>query len=122
LYRFWLTGGPARESLSAVDREALAHNEKPFALSYWPSGENELQHNGPKLSDSVVQMTTFKRAEDGHDLIVRLFEPTGKRRKTTLSVPAWGIKVQVQMGPFELKTLRLNLKTGQTREVNLLEE
>jgi len=122
LYRFWLTGGTARERLSAVDREALAHNEKPFALSYWPSGENELQHNGPKLSDSVVQMTTFKRAEDGHDLIVRLFEPTGKRRKTTLSVPAWGIKVQVQMGPFELKTLRLNLKTGQTREVNLLEE
>ena len=67
-------------------------------------------------------MTAFKRAEDGHDLIVRLFEPTGRRRNTTLSVPAWDIEIPVQMDPFELKTLRINLKTGSSREVSLLEE
>jgi alpha-mannosidase len=122
VFRFWLNGGYAPKRLEAVDREALVHNEKPFALSYWPSGEDELPHRGVTLSDRVVQMTAFKRAEDGNDLIIRLFEPTGQKRKTTLSVSAWGIKVPVQMKPFELKTIRVNLKTGKTREVSLLEE
>jgi alpha-mannosidase len=122
VFRFWVNGGTEHDRLSTVDREALAHNEKSFALSYWPSGEDEVTPGGPRLSDRVVQLTVFKRAEDGHDLIVRLFEPTGQRRKTTLSVAAWDIKVPVQMSPFELKTLRVNLKTGQSREVSLLED
>jgi len=122
IFRFWLNGGYAPKRLETVDREALVKNETPFALSYWPSGDDELPHRGPTLSDRVVQLTALKRAEDGRGLIVRLFEPSGRARKTTLSVSAWGIKVPVQMNPFELKTLRIDLSTGVAREVNLLEE
>jgi alpha-mannosidase len=121
-FRFWLNGGAVRDRLQTVDREASTHNEQPFALSYWPSGDNEAPCEGPRLSDRAVQLTTFKRTEDGSDLIVRLFEPTGRRRKTTLSLPSWGKSIPVQMGPFELKTLRINLKSGRAREVSLLEE
>ena len=122
IFRFWLNGGAVSDRLRVVDREALTHNEKPFALCYWPSGDDKSPPRGPTLSDRAVQLIALKRAESGGDLIVRLFEPTGQRRKTTLSLPPWGLKISIEMGPFEIKTLRKNLKTGRSTEVNLLEE
>jgi alpha-mannosidase len=106
----------------AVDREALAHNERPFALAYWPSGDGELPVAGPVLSGEAVQVTAFKRAEGDDGMIVRLFEPTGRRRTTTLSLGFPGLETQLRMGPFELKTLRVDRKTGKAREVDLMEE
>jgi len=67
-------------------------------------------------------MTAFKRAANGKDLIVRLFEPTGRRRTTTLTLPCAGVRMPVQLGPFEIKTLRIALHSGDVREVNLLEQ
>jgi len=137
VFRFWLNGGQAKDRLSAVDREALAHNEPCPTLSYWPSGEGDLPAAGPVLSDRAVQVTAFKSAEDGDDLIVRLFEPTGRARRTTLSLDCAGAtdkpdgsrgddrveyRTQVRLRPFELKTLRLNRRSGQFSEVSLLEE
>jgi len=122
LFRFWVNGGDQRERLTAVDREALAHNERPYALSYWPPGGGEASASGPVLSDKAVQVTALKRAEGGKDLIVRLFEPTGRKRTTTLSLEAIGLRTRLRMGPFEIKTLRVNRRTGRPREVNLLEE
>ncbi|MGD2154530.1 MAG: glycoside hydrolase family 38 C-terminal domain-containing protein, partial [Gemmatimonadales bacterium] len=121
VFRFWLNGGSERERLRAVDREALAHNERPYALAYWPPGGGKLPAAGPTLSDTAVQIAAFKRSEYGDDLIVRLFEPTGRRRKTTLSLDCLGVKTQVQMQPFELKTLSVDPHTGRFREVDLLE-
>jgi alpha-mannosidase len=122
VFRFWLNGGKESERLTAVDREALAHNERPFALAFWPSGDGKLPAAGPALNDRAVQVTAFKRAEGGDDLIVRLFEPTGRGRKTTFSLACCGVKSQVEMGPFELKTLRIDRQAGRMDEVDLLEE
>ncbi len=36
---FWINAGAASERTAAIEREALAHNETPFALSFFPSGE-----------------------------------------------------------------------------------
>ncbi|UCC49204.1 MAG: alpha-mannosidase, partial [Gemmatimonadota bacterium] len=122
VFRFWLNGGGESERLTAVDREALAHNERPYALAYWPPGGGEVPKAGPALRDRAVQITAFKRAEEGGDLIVRLFEPTGHRRKTTLSLDCAAAKTPVQMEPFEIKTLRLDRQTQEFSEVDLLEE
>ena len=121
VFRFWLNGGTRRERLLAVDRDALVHNESSIALSYWPSGDGERPECGLKLSDRVVQVTAFKRAEGSRDIIIRLFEPTGRKRSTTLEIPAANAKVQVVMNPFEIKTLRLSRRTKRFREVDLLE-
>ncbi|NLX23645.1 MAG: alpha-mannosidase [Phycisphaerae bacterium] len=121
LYRFWLNGGSVRQRLSAVDREALARNEKPFALSFNPPGLGRKPRPGVTLSDGVVQVTAIKKAQRGNDLIVRLFEPTGRARSTTLQVPFLGIRRKVELGKFEIKTLRINPRTRKVTEVNLLE-
>jgi alpha-mannosidase len=121
LFRFWINGGAANRRLAAVDREALAHNETPYALSYWPPGDGQLPAAGPVLTDGIVQMAVFKKAEDANDMIVRVFNPTDRRRTTTLSIEATGTKAPVKLEPLEIKTLRVNGRTGRAREVDLLE-
>ncbi len=121
LYRFWFNAGPVRTRLDAVDREALVHNEKPFALSFFPQGEGAAPRPGLLLGDDVVQLTAFKRAEDGAGYIVRLFEPTGQPRSTSVSVPSLGLTVAVDLGGFEIKTLRLDPVAGTLTEAGLME-
>ena len=121
LYRFWFNGGKVRQRLDAVDREALVRNEKPFALSFYPPGQGSKPKTGPTLSDNVVQITAMKYAENGRDIIVRLFEPTGKKRSTTLRLPFVPMSVKVDLKGFEIKTLKINPRTKKASEVNLLE-
>jgi len=62
-----------------------------------------------------------KRAEDGRGLIIRLFEPTGKKRKTTLSLPWAKARKTVTLSPFEIRTFRFRPRAGTFEEVDLLE-
>jgi len=121
LYRFWLDGGRVAERLAKIDREALVANEKPYAMSFFPSGLGKAPRQLATLSDGVVQMTAAKLSEDGNDLIIRLFEPTGAARTTTLSLPFCGIEQVIEMGAFEIKTLRINTAKKTITETDLLE-
>jgi len=122
LFHFWLQGGPAPERLEAVDREALAHNEQPMALSFFPNGAGSLPAPFITLSDAVVQLTAAKRAEDGDALILRLFEPTGRPHRTVLSLPYAGFETEVMLNAFEVRTLRVDPSKKTCEEVNLVEE
>ena len=77
-FHFWLNAGPVNERLKTVDREALAHNEKPMNLICFPSGQGKKAKSLVELSDDAVQITAVKMAENNKDLIIRLFEPTGQ--------------------------------------------
>ena len=122
LFHFWLQGGPAGERLEAIDREALAHNEQPMALSFFPNGAGSLPAPFVTLSDAVVQVSAIKRAEDEEVLILRLFEPTGKPRKTIVTLPYAGIKKEMALKGFEVRTLRVDPSKNTWEEVNLVEE
>ena len=122
LFRFRLNGGRVHERMTRVDREALAQAEAPFALSCWPSGAGEKPHPGVLLSDRVVQLTAGKFAEEGDDLILRLFEPTGRKRSTTVAIPAAEASTKVTLDPFEIRTLRFEKKRKRFVECDLLEE
>ena len=100
LFRFWFDAGPARARLEAVDREALVRNAPPMALCFFPPGEGAKPAAGVILSDPVVQLLAFKLAEDSDDLILRLFEPTGRARTTTVALPCFGAKTSAKLGGF----------------------
>ncbi|QNK56148.1 alpha-mannosidase [Paenibacillus sp. PAMC21692] len=121
-FTFWLNAGNKKERLEAVDREALAHGEKPFVLSFFPSGLGELPGCPFELEDEVVQLTTFKREERGDGYILRLFEPTGQARETAIILGRSGKSIPVTLSGFEVKTLRLNPIEGTISEVALLEQ
>jgi alpha-mannosidase len=121
VFRFWFNAGKISQRLKLIDREALTKNEEPFALSFFPQGQGTKPKALAVLSDEVVQITTIKRAEKNNRLIIRLYEPTGKSRTTFLSLPCIRTKIKVDIGGFEIKTLKVNLKTGHIIETGLLE-
>ena len=121
VFRFWLNAGPLEERLDAVEREALVRNEAPSVLSYFPPGTGRRARPLAVLSDDVVLATVFKKAEDSAGLVIRLFEPTGRKRTTILTLPFAGARTKVVLGPFEIKTLVFSPRTGRFKETDLLE-
>ncbi len=121
VFRFWINAGSRSERLERVDREAVIHNETPFALSFCPSGAGTKPLPGVSLSDDVVQLVAFKRAEDGEGYVFRLFEPTGTARSTEVTIPALEVRRAVCLSAFEVKTFRVDPETKSVREVTLLE-
>jgi alpha-mannosidase len=122
LFRFWINGGGLAERLKLIDREALVHNEKPMALSFFPSGAGRKVKPFLTLAGEAVQLLAAKQAESGRDLIVRLFEPTGRKRAVTLACPLAGIRRKLAFTPFEIKTLRIDVRRRAVSETNLLEQ
>ncbi len=122
LFHFWLQGGPAAQRLAAVDREALAHNEQPMALSFFPHGGGETPAACLRLGDDAVQLSALKKAEDGEALILRLFEPTGQARTTRVELPFAGAQYDARLGAFEAQTLRYDPTARSWAQVNLMEE
>lgn len=120
-FRFWINAGSEAERLDHVDREALVKNEKPFAMSFFPSGAGEMPKAFVKLGDDVVQMSAAMPSEDGKGIVIRLYEPTGKPRKTTLCLPLRGVEHEVSLGAFEIKTLLVDLKEESVVETDLME-
>ncbi|MDY7108922.1 MAG: glycoside hydrolase family 38 C-terminal domain-containing protein, partial [Planctomycetota bacterium] len=121
IFRFWLNAGPASSRLARVDREALAKAEAPMVLSFSPSGAGRLPAPGVALSDRTVQVSAIKYAEDNDDLIIRLYEPSGRKRTTTVSVPSAYANITVTLTPFEIKTLRWERDAARFIEVDLPE-
>ena len=120
-FKFWLDGGKVKKSLERIDRRALAKNEEPFALSFFPSGAGSKPKPLAVLSDGAVQIAAIKRAEKNNDIIVRLFEPTGKSRSAVLTLGFVRRKIKIDLDGFEIRTIRVNPKTGKYRKVNLVE-
>jgi alpha-mannosidase len=120
-FRFWLRGGPASERLSAVDRESAVRTDGLMALSFFPSGHGRPAIPGIVIEDDAVRLGALKMSEDGERLVVRLFEPTGRARRTAVRLPPIGLAFDVELGPFEIKTLVVDPGSRTVVEADLLE-
>ncbi len=132
-FHFWLNGGRRAGRMAAIGREALARNERPYVLPFCPAGTGgKPARRGAAgsrgrakpavtLSDDVIELTAFKKSEDGRKIVIRLFEPSGAARTTTLALPAFGVKKRLRFGAFELKTILFDPRNGTFAETDLLE-
>ncbi len=121
IFRFWINGGKAKERLALIDREALAMNERVMALCCFPSGEGKEIVPSLILSDKAIQVTAFKMAEDKNWLVFRLFEPTGRIRKTQVAIPGLNMAFDLSLGAFEIKTIAVDLGSKEMFELDLVE-
>jgi alpha-mannosidase len=122
VYRMWLNGSPNEERFAKIEREAMARNEQPMALTFFPSGQGELNADAfIELSESSILVTAIKRAEESDTVIIRLFEPSGKPERCEVRLPMYGIEQTLDFGAFEIKTLRLDATTRTLKEVSLIE-
>lgn len=122
LFTFWFDCGESGKCLEQIDRQALALNEKPFVLSFYPAGEGRLVHAAVILEGGFIQMSAFKKAENSDDYIVRLFEPNGSDCVTRIFFPFIGLEEQITFTGFEIKTFRLEIKNRRLVETDLMEK
>ena len=69
-----------------------------------------------------VIVSAVKHAENGEDLIIRCVETNGSAATAILNLSFVKRNWTGSFRPYEIKTLRVNPKTGSVKEVNLLEE
>ncbi len=120
-FRIRLNGGPVKERLDAIDREALVCNEKPMALSFSPSGEGEKPDPFIFLGDEVVQMSAAKKSYKDNTLVLRLFEPTGQKRSVDVELPFAGMKKTIDLGAFEICTYVIDIMKKTWEKADLME-
>jgi alpha-mannosidase len=69
-----------------------------------------------------ITIPAIKQSEEGDDLILRCFETSGINTLATIDLAFMNRKWTGNFRPCEIKSLRLNCKTRDITEVNLLEE
>ncbi len=74
------------------------------------------------LESPGVVLTAIKQAEDGKGLIFRCVELSGKACPARLEIAFAGVRWSGDFGAFEIKSLRLDLRSKTISEVDLLEE
>ncbi len=120
-FRFWLNAGRSNDRLQNINREAKIHNEPLMALCCFPSGQGEKLKTGVQISDENIELSALKMSEDGNSLILRLFEPTGKKRRAKVIILFFGISFDISLDSFELKTIAIDIKSKSLFETDLLE-
>jgi alpha-mannosidase len=73
-----------------------------------------------ECSPSNVVCTVLKKAEDSDNLIIRLYETSGRNTTATVAFPSLKIRERVRLGHHEIKTLKLS--RGKLTEVDSLEK
>lgn len=121
MFRFWINAGRAMERLLFINREALIKNEKPMILPYFPPGKGKKTKPMLVVEDAAAEVAAIKMAEENNWLIIRLFEPTGKERKTRLTIPCLDLVFTLSLRGFEIKTIAVDLVTREIFQVDLME-
>ncbi|MBO7503427.1 MAG: alpha-mannosidase [Clostridia bacterium] len=97
MFDFRLTLGDTRVLEPRAERLTQLYCEKPFSMSFFPSGAGEKLPQGIRLEgDDSIVLTAAKKSEYGKGTVLRLFNPTATDRTATLS---GGVFVS---GPFEV--------------------
>lgn len=96
----------------------------PPAIMYQGIHPGTRPESGSFLSvDSPnVIVSAVKEAEEGDDIVIRCFEATGRQSKATVNLAFAKSQWSGTFHPFEIKTLRVNRRTGAVTEVNILEQ
>lgn len=119
-YSFRFDVGAEEERCTEVGREALTFNEKPMALSFYPSGAGERPLPVAVIGGKGIEMNALKRAEDGDATIVRLFNPFDYDQEVPVELPALHLGGNFRVPAFSFITLRA--RDGVLEECSLLEE
>ncbi|HQM96378.1 MAG TPA: glycoside hydrolase family 38 C-terminal domain-containing protein [Clostridia bacterium] len=120
-FEFYLDASDTSGRLNNIEREAAVCNEKPMALSFFPTGEGKKVKPFALLSDDVITMPVFKRSEDKKNYVIRLFNPTGSKRTTVLKLPMLKWENEFELDAYQLKSFKLDNSSKQVVEIDLVE-
>ena len=109
---------------AGVVRQALLLNQPciPVQASFH-AGAYPQKASFIAVEPENIAVSAVQRAEDGDDLVIRLYETAGLATVAMLKLPVWNRTWQGEISPYEVKTLRIPRDGAQEiRETNLLED
>ena len=109
------------KDIRLADYNAALFNEKPFALSFFPSGNGKKCGNFIKIDNKVVTMSAFKKAYDEKGFIVRLYNSSDKEEKAEIFITPINLKKEINFGKYEVKTFRIDTESGKFVETDIME-
>lgn len=95
-FDFWLNPAGNESLLADI------HNQKPYALSFFPSGSGKMPGGFCQLDNPAIQLAAFYRHHGEYR--VRLFNSTEKPVSAKFSI--LGTEWPVEFGKFEVQTFR----------------
>lgn len=105
-YSFMLDIGETKKILDVAPRAAQHFNAPPMVLSFYPTGTGTLPDSPLKITgNDKINLTAFKKADNGEGYIARLFNPTDKEQSA--AVEFYNQTEEIKFTPFEIKTFRL---------------
>ena len=110
----WQDAGAARAAAELVD-------EVPIVYQGIHPGTRPASNSFLSVDVADVIVEVVKESEDGDDLIVRSYETDGRPTTATLQIPFVHARWTGKYHPFEIKTLRIDRRNGNVREVDALE-
>ena len=118
-FSFEFCFGEKSEILDNASRVSQHFNVAPMVLSFYPTGVGALPLAPISITENdVINITTFKKAENSDDYIIRLFNPTADIQNATLIFFENSIKVD--FNAFEIKTFKCNING--ISETSLMED
>lgn len=120
-FHFWLNGGEEKERLDKLEREAMNHHEKPYLMSFFPSGSGEKPGEFIRLEAEKAVLTAVKPSRAGRGLMLRVFNPSETAEQATLHLAFAEKKETLDLNPFEVRTCCYDLETGDFKETDMLE-
>lgn len=109
------------KDIGLADYNAALFNEKPFALSFFPSGNGKKCGNFIEIDNKSVIMSAFKKAYDDNGFIVRLYNSSSKKEKAKINIKPIGLEKEIEFGKFEVKTFRVKVESCEFAEADIME-
>lgn len=108
---------PGANTAEVVRRAAVLNMSPDVLLETHHKGRLEPCWEGVALSAENVSLAAAKIAEERDAVILRLVETAGREVHTEIDAAFLGRRLQVHMGPQEIKTLRVHPGSGHVSEV-----
>lgn len=97
-----------------VDFEAEKFNQKPYTLSFSPSGLGEKKENPVTISNKRIILSALKK--EGNGTLIRLYNSASEKQTATLEFDSETFSID--FGPFEVKTFIAD--EGELSETDML--
>ncbi|MBP5730607.1 MAG: hypothetical protein J6X19_05325, partial [Clostridia bacterium] len=102
---FRLTGGMRQYLFDRADRLAQLYCERPFCMSFFPSGEGAMPLPGLRIEgDDCVILAAHKQSEYSAGSVLRLFNPTGAVRTVRVVDAGAAAAYPVTLPPHAFET------------------
>lgn len=108
IFELALIGGKTEVIQENTPRQAMHFNEKPMALSFYPT--NDECHLGCPLTilGDKVEVNALKKSDDKVGYIIRMFNPFNRCAEVKVVSELFNIKENINFTPYEIKTFRIS--------------